>query len=72
MTGTAEYSIDTTVTATEDIPAAYTGCHSHGEEIFCIAPDGEEVEIHVTGEEEEENSESSPDGVHCHFHAGVE
>ncbi|AEO59559.1 hypothetical protein MYCTH_2307966 [Thermothelomyces thermophilus ATCC 42464] len=69
MAGTAEYEVHTTVTATQDIPPAYTGCHSHGTETFCIGPDGEEVELHPAGEEEEEDGSG---GQNCHFHAGVE
>lgn len=30
MAGTAEYQVVTTPTATTDVPAAFTGCHSHG------------------------------------------
>jgi zinc transporter 1/2/3 len=32
MGGTVEYEIHTTITATQDIPAAFTDCHSHGAE----------------------------------------
>jgi zinc transporter 1/2/3 len=28
-----EYRVDTTVTATQNLPPAYTGCHSHGSEM---------------------------------------
>ncbi|KAK4097162.1 Zip-domain-containing protein [Parathielavia hyrcaniae] len=74
MAGTAKYEVHTTVTATQDIPAAFTGCHSHGAETFCLAPDGEHVEIQAAAaeEEEEQADESSTAGLSCHFHAGVE
>ncbi|KAH6651297.1 hypothetical protein F5144DRAFT_479761 [Chaetomium tenue] len=72
MGGTAEYEVHTTVTATQDIPPAFTGCHSHGTETFCIGPNGDEVEIHVAGEEEGEHDEGHAEGGDCHFHAGVE
>ncbi|KAG7293592.1 hypothetical protein NEMBOFW57_003645 [Staphylotrichum longicolle] len=71
MAGTAEYEVHTSVTATQDIPPAFTGCHSHAAETFCMAPNGDEVEIHAAGEEEE-TAESSSAGQNCHFHAGVE
>jgi hypothetical protein len=38
-----------------------------------VAPNGDDVEIHAAGEEEEETTDESPsEGLHCHFHAGVE
>ncbi|KAL2159366.1 hypothetical protein VTH06DRAFT_2369 [Thermothelomyces fergusii] len=74
MAGTAEYEVHTTVTATQDIPPAFTGCHSHGTETLCIGPDGEEVELHPVAEEDEEGEDHDhgSEGQHCHFHAGVE
>ncbi|KAK3901378.1 hypothetical protein C8A05DRAFT_34936 [Staphylotrichum tortipilum] len=75
VAGTAEYRVDTTVTATQDIPPAYTGCHTHGTESLCIGPNGEEVEIHPAAEEEGDHgdhTEGSSAGQNCHFHAGVE
>ena len=34
MVGATEYSVHTTVTATQDIPPTFTGCHSHGTETY--------------------------------------
>ena len=34
MAGTAEYEVHTSVTATQDIPPAFTGCHSHATETY--------------------------------------
>ncbi|KAK4244241.1 hypothetical protein C7999DRAFT_17479 [Corynascus novoguineensis] len=78
MAGTAEYEVHTTVTATQDIPPSFTGCHSHGSETVCIGPNGDEVELHPAVEEEEgdhsghESSDHGSSGQRCHFHAGVE
>ncbi|KAK4234985.1 putative metal ion transmembrane transporter protein [Achaetomium macrosporum] len=85
MAGTAEYHVDTTITATQDVPPAITGCHSHETETYCIMPNGDEVEIHAEGGDEGTDEgadgatdeaagggEESPSGDHCHFHAGVE
>lgn len=33
MAGTAEYEVLTTATGTEELPASYTDCHSHGTEL---------------------------------------
>ncbi|KAJ2903408.1 hypothetical protein MKZ38_009985 [Zalerion maritima] len=83
MVGTTEYEVHlpTTVTVTA-VPAEYTGCHSHDDEMFCVDADGEDVEIHLAGAEEEgeedhedeetTDEESSSEGEDCHFHAGVE
>lgn len=88
MDGVTEYSIHTTPTATTNLPASFTGCHNHGTDLYCIAPDGEEV----LAEKEKDAAESSPSdhdhehgaeqdhdhsgdagsNVHCHSHAGVE
>ncbi|KAK3309428.1 putative metal ion transmembrane transporter protein [Chaetomium strumarium] len=78
MAGTAEYHVDTIITATQDIPPAITGCHSHGADTYCILPNGDEVEIHAEGTEPSDGSthdgEDTPSTgeQHCHFHAGVE
>ncbi|KAH6853230.1 hypothetical protein B0I37DRAFT_2273 [Chaetomium sp. MPI-CAGE-AT-0009] len=72
MAGTVEYEVHTTITATQDIPPAFTGCHSHGTETFCIGPNGDEVEVHTAGQEEGGEQESHPEEQNCHFHAGVE
>jgi zinc transporter 1/2/3 len=34
MVGTVEYEVHASVTATQDIPPAYTSCHTHGEETY--------------------------------------
>jgi len=34
MAGTAEYEVHTSVTATQDIPPAFTGCRSHAAETY--------------------------------------
>ena len=41
---------------------------------FCIAPDGEEVEVFLASDEHghEDGAESSTGGQNCHVHAGVE
>ncbi|KAK3299835.1 uncharacterized protein B0H64DRAFT_1743 [Chaetomium fimeti] len=73
MVGTVEYEVHTTITVTQDIPPAFTGCHSHGPDTFCIGPNGDEVEVHTAGQEDEgENHEGGPLGQDCHFHAGFE
>ncbi|KAI1339352.1 Zip-domain-containing protein [Xylariaceae sp. FL0016] len=81
MYGTEEYQVAATVTATSELPATYTDCHSHGDESFCVGPDGSDVEIlgftsEASGEESvadgETESSSSTEGLDCHFHAGVE
>ncbi|KAK3329210.1 hypothetical protein B0H66DRAFT_540440 [Apodospora peruviana] len=87
MAGATEYHVHTTVTATTDIPPAFTGCHTHDAETFCHGPDGADVEISLEAEEtghghdEEEGHDHddshqeeilSESGRTCHFHAGVE
>ncbi|KAL1624653.1 high-affinity Zn(2+) transporter zrt1 [Neofusicoccum ribis] len=84
MAGTAEYEVMITATATEELPAQYTGCHAHGSEMYCFGPDGGEVEVVAEGatategesdahDHEEESTESTAsEGQNCHFHAGVE
>ncbi|KAB2575290.1 Zinc transporter 9 [Lasiodiplodia theobromae] len=82
MAGTSEFQVMNTATATEELPAQYTGCHSHGTEMYCfddtgeeyvVVPEGAEAsEDHDHEEESTESSSSSQEGQNCHFHAGVE
>ncbi|KAK7418444.1 high-affinity Zn(2+) transporter zrt1 [Neonectria punicea] len=67
--GSTEYYVQTTVTATGDVPAQFTGCHSHGEETYCMTEDDE---VAILPAEDIESGEAEPDEEHCHFHAGVE
>ncbi|CAM1505868.1 Fc.00g115050.m01.CDS01 [Cosmosporella sp. VM-42] len=69
LADSTEYYIQTTITATEDVPAQFTGCHSHGEDTYCMTED-DEVEIILA--DDIESGEANPDEKHCHFHAGVE
>lgn len=40
---------------------------------YCQAPDGDEVEISLAGEEADSDDDSGDaGGENCHFHAGVE
>lgn len=42
---------------------------------FCVDPNGEDVEVRLAAEEEEDHEgEENPEsgGLNCHFHAGVE
>lgn len=78
MAGASEYSVQVTPTATDDLPASYTGCHHHEKNMYCIGPNGEDV--YVETEQEEAHDEHGQDHghegeeghQHCHFHAGVE
>jgi hypothetical protein len=36
VAGTTPYHVHTTVTATQDIPPAFTKCHSHGTETYVV------------------------------------
>ena len=36
MAGTTEYRVEATATATQDVPPAYTGCHTHGTERYVL------------------------------------
>jgi len=87
MAGTTEYLVHTTVTATQDVPPRFTGCHTHGSETFCLDSDGGDVEITlasdtVEGDDHDDHDDhdlhvdeeptSSSTGKNCHFHAGVE
>lgn len=74
MAGEDEFEVEYSVTNTEDYPASFTGCHSHGSDMFCVDEDGEDVAIKA-GEDEhshEEEGEEGGKGENCHFHAGVE
>ncbi|KAF2679198.1 Zip-domain-containing protein [Lentithecium fluviatile CBS 122367] len=82
MVGTQEYQI-VGPTATEEMEAQYTDCHTHGSETFCVNSAGDDVEILVETEEthteedhdhdhEETSSTAESEGQNCHFHAGVE
>ncbi|KAK3304112.1 ZIP zinc transporter [Chaetomium strumarium] len=55
---------------------AVSECHMHGSSVYCIGPDGEDVEVLVDGTEGSATpaptTEDKPDERHCHFHAGVE
>ncbi|ETI20459.1 hypothetical protein G647_08495 [Cladophialophora carrionii CBS 160.54] len=68
--------VEATVTA--EPPAQYTGCHSHGEEQFCIGSDGDEVLVlladkHLGEHQDHDDTEvTGSEGEDCHFHAGVE
>ncbi|KAK5659013.1 hypothetical protein OQA88_1100 [Cercophora sp. LCS_1] len=70
-----EYIVDTTATATSDVPPAYTSCHSHGLETFCLTPSGDDVQIQLATDEadhDEDSADDEPLEENCHFHAGVE
>jgi solute carrier family 39 (zinc transporter), member 1/2/3 len=80
-----EVQVLVTATGSEALPTAYSGCHAHGTEMFCLAPDGREVEVLAAAAEEEGHDEHSEEEGHddhdhaeesseenCHFHAGVE
>ncbi|KAG5942660.1 hypothetical protein E4U53_007200 [Claviceps sorghi] len=83
--GETEYLVQTTPTQTAGLPASYTDCHNHGAELFCIAPNGDDVQVSLpssgasaaghTGGNPGGNTggnESASEHKHCHFHAGVE
>ncbi|KAM3431523.1 hypothetical protein NHJ13734_007266 [Beauveria thailandica] len=76
MHGTTEYLMQTTPTQTSDLPASFTGCHNHGADLYCIAPDGNEVMAKGEGSTEpagdKDNTSEAGGNVHCHSHAGVE
>ncbi|KAK0732528.1 hypothetical protein B0T21DRAFT_412701 [Apiosordaria backusii] len=76
MHGATEYKVHTTVTATatQDLPAQFTGCHAHGAETYCEGPTGEEVEITLAAAEDDHGDHANADSeeLDCHFHAGVE
>ncbi|KAK3181143.1 high-affinity Zn(2+) transporter zrt1 [Lecanicillium sp. MT-2017a] len=84
MAGVTEFHVQTTPTATTDLPASFTGCHNHGSDMYCIAPDGEEVFVEnpdaaVEGDAGHDDHGHDHEGgaegnshQHCHFHAGVE
>lgn len=78
VAGTAEYQILTTATGTTALPAQYTGCHSHGSELFCLSPSGDEVELLLEGAKEQAESTAAGESAaatgtrSCHYHNGVE
>ncbi|OHF04189.1 ZIP Zinc transporter [Colletotrichum orchidophilum] len=77
MWGTTEYQVMTTPTntAASAIPTAFTDCHDHGGDTYCLAPNGDDVEIVAEGAESSDHDHTSgeePQGENCHFHAGVE
>ncbi|RYP63146.1 hypothetical protein DL769_007057 [Monosporascus sp. CRB-8-3] len=83
MFGSSEYQVIVPPTLTSDLPAAFTGCHSHGDTAYCVAPDGSDVEIvgyevgsgdAAGGDSHAEDGQDQPaeEGQNCHFHAGVE
>jgi solute carrier family 39 (zinc transporter), member 1/2/3 len=88
MAGTTEFRVLTTVTATSAVPPAFTECHQHGSETcvsrticsiallihgrFCLNPSGEDIEVVLSTDENEDEPTPEPAGEHCHFHAGVE
>ncbi|KAL7624636.1 high-affinity Zn(2+) transporter zrt1 [Parahypoxylon ruwenzoriense] len=50
-------------------------CHTHGDESYCIGPDGSDVQVlglESESTEEQSDSSSGSGGLNCHFHAGVE
>ncbi|KAG8626407.1 hypothetical protein KVT40_005352 [Elsinoe batatas] len=85
--GTAEYEILDAPTRTEELAAQYTDCHAHGStEMFCVGPDGQDVEVRAEGATEESEdshdhggasstataTSGSRENLSCHFHGGVE
>ncbi|KAI1381275.1 Zip-domain-containing protein [Hypoxylon crocopeplum] len=77
--GTAELQVVVSATATGEVPPTFTGCHDHGDESFCVGPDGSEVQVlglssenSESGSEDGSNSNGENGGQNCHFHAGVE
>ncbi|OIW29309.1 hypothetical protein CONLIGDRAFT_662315 [Coniochaeta ligniaria NRRL 30616] len=75
MAGATEYVVHTTATATTDIPPAFTGCHTHESETFCLTPSEDDIEISLEAEtdtDDHNNEASSSAEQNCHFHAGVE
>ncbi|TKX20524.1 ZIP zinc transporter [Elsinoe australis] len=68
--GTAEYEILDAPTRTEELPAQYTGCHSHGSEMFCVSPSGEDVAVRAEGASAEGGSHGGEDD-HDHGSSGT-
>ena len=77
----------TDAAAAAALPTEYSGCHTHGGELYCEDPSGKEIgpiegidshghstEVHSDEDHEEEEAETaaSSSGTNCHFHAGVE
>ncbi|PWW76872.1 Zip-domain-containing protein, partial [Tuber magnatum] len=79
---TPQYSIPivpvTTVSAGASLPGSYPDCHTHGEETFCVGPDGGDFLIKALSTndtklgEHGDKHEGEEIKENCHFHAGVE
>jgi len=78
--GGVEYKmVDVDTSNPSALPTVYSGCHSHGSELFCISPTGQEVKAELEGGEGTGGGETTtsvsgatlPEGVSCHFHAGM-
>jgi zinc transporter 1/2/3 len=83
MGGSTEYLVQYTATGTEEPPAEFTDCHAHDADLFCVAPDGSDVLVSLSGgaaeegqdehgEHGDEETSAESEGETCHFHAGVE
>jgi hypothetical protein len=81
-----EYLVKTTLTTTTALPTELTDCHPHTSDLFCIAPDGSDLQVEIPGgssedghdhdqeghDDEHEGESEGADERHCHSHAGVE
>lgn len=72
-----EVQVAATQTGSTPLPTAYTGCHAHGTDLWCMTPDGGEVEVlqdstETTPAADEGDAAADSEGENCHFHAGVE
>ncbi|KAK0745595.1 ZIP zinc transporter-domain-containing protein [Schizothecium vesticola] len=73
MAGATEYVVHMAATGTTDVPPAFTGCHAHDSETYCVSPKGEDVAVSLAATEEHgEDHDDQKSGQNCHFHAGVE
>lgn len=81
MAGTAEYEMGVTVTSGETLPTAYTDCHTHSGDTYCVDDEGSDVELLVddsasstedSASTTEEDAAQESQELDCHFHAGVE
>ncbi|KAK1770036.1 hypothetical protein QBC33DRAFT_603027 [Phialemonium atrogriseum] len=72
--GASEYRVHTTVTATTDIPPAFTGCRQNDSDIYCLTPAGNDVEITLDADDASQNGGDAvePARENCHFHASIE
>ncbi|RDA95084.1 hypothetical protein CP533_2090 [Ophiocordyceps camponoti-saundersi (nom. inval.)] len=66
-----DFVVRSTPSQTTALPAQFTGCHHHGSDLFCIGPDGEDVEV-APASEASSGTHQSSGHRNCHFHAGVE